>query len=162
MMIKLGFEQRPLLLFPNESALSKPIVWLGDYAFNSKSDSRMCGCSVSDESMKRFCGLMRNKLGFEQCPGLLFKIKTVLSKLIVWMGDYAFNSKSYSRLCGCSVFDYSISRLCGLMRVKLGFEQRPGLLFPNRSVLSKPIVWLGDYSFNSKSDSRLCGCSVFD
>ena len=56
---------------------------------------------------------MRVKLGFEQCPGLVFQIKSVLSQPIVWLGDYAFNSKSDSRLCGCSVFDKSISRLCG-------------------------------------------------
>ena len=48
------------------------------------------------------------------------------------------------------------------MRVKIGFEQCPGLVFQIKSVLSQPIVWLGDYAFNSKSDSRLCGCSVFD
>ena len=46
--------------------------------------------------------------------------------------------------------------------IKLGYEQRPGLLFPNESVLSKLIVGLGDYAFNSKSDSRLCGCSLFE
>ena len=44
------------------------------------------------------------------------------------------------------------------MMTKLGIEQRPGLLFANEVVLSKPIVWLGDYAFISKSDSRLCGC----
>ena len=48
------------------------------------------------------------------------------------------------------------------MMIKLGFEQRTGLLFPIESVLSQPIVWLEDYAFNSKSDTRLCGCSVFD
>ena len=36
------------------------------------------------------------------------------------------------------------------MRVKLGFEQCPGLVFQSKSVLSQPIVWLGDYAFNSK------------
>ena len=40
--------------------------------------------------------------------------ESVLSKPIVWLGDYAFISKNDSRL----------------------FEQRPGMLFPNRSVLS--------------------------
>ena len=38
--------------------------------------------------------------------------------------------------------------MCDLeMMIKLGFEQRPGLLFPNGSLLSKPFVWLGDYAF---------------
>ena len=46
--------------------------------------------------------------------------------------------------------------------MKLGFEKRPGLLFPNESVLSKPMLWLGDYVFYSKSDSRLCDCSIFE
>ena len=55
-----------------KSVLSKPIEWLGDYAFTSKSDSRLTGCSVFDQSISGLCGLMRIKLGFEQCPGLLF------------------------------------------------------------------------------------------
>ena len=101
---------------------------------------------------------MRIKLGFEQCPGLLFPNRSVLSKPIVWLEDYAFNSKSDSRLFGCLVFDQSIGRLFGLMRITFGFEQCPGLLLQNKSVLSTPIVWLRDYAFNSKSDSRLCGC----
>ena len=124
-------------------SLSRLCGW--ETAFNSKSDSRLCGCSVFDQSISRLFGLMRITFGFEQCPGLLLQNKSVLSMPIVWLRDYAFNSKSDSRLCGCSVFDQSISRLCGLeMKIKLGFEQRPGLLFPNESLLSKPIVWLGD------------------
>ena len=139
-----------------------PIVWLRDYAFNSKSDSRLCGCSVFDQSIGRLFGLMRITFGFEQCPGLLLQNKIVLSMPIVWLRDYAFNSKSDSRLCGCSVFDQSIGRLFGLMRITFGFKQCPGLLLQNKSVFSMPIVWLRDYAFNSKSDSRLCGCSYFD
>ena len=34
-----------------------------------------------------------------------------------------------------------------------GFEQCLGLLFSNSDVLPKPIVWLGNYSVNSKNDS---------
>ena len=89
----------------------------------------LCGCSVFDQSISRLFGLMRIKLGFEQCPGLLFPNRSVLSKPIVWLGDYVFNSKSDSRLCGCSVFDQSIGRLFGLMRITFGFKQCTGLLF---------------------------------
>ena len=73
----------PWFAFP-KSVLSKPIVWLGDYAFISKSDSRLCGCSVFDQSISRLCGLMRIKLGFEQCPGLLFQKVYSLSRLGGW------------------------------------------------------------------------------
>ena len=73
----------PWFAFPKK-VLSKPIVWLGDYAFISKSDSRLRGCSVFDQSISRLCGLMRIKLGFEQCPGLLFQKVYSLSRLGGW------------------------------------------------------------------------------
>ena len=73
----------PWFIFP-KSVLSKPIVWLGDYAFSSKSDSRLCGCSVFDQSICRLCGLMRIKLGFEQCPDLFSQKVYSLSRLCGW------------------------------------------------------------------------------
>ena len=93
-------------------------------------------------------------------PSFAFTKKSVLSMPIVWLRDYAFISKSDGRLCGCSVFDQSISGLCGLMRIKLGFEQCPGLLFQKVYSLSRFCGW--ETAFTSKSDSRLCGCSVFE
>ena len=77
--------------FPKKIVLSQPIVWLGDYAFDSK--------------MTADCVALMIKLGYDQSPGLLFPHDCVLSKLILGLADYAFNSKSESRLCGCSVFD---------------------------------------------------------
>ena len=84
MRITCGFKQCPCLLLQNKSVLSMPTVWLRDYAFNSKSDSPLCGCSDFDQSISGLCGLMRIKLGFEQCPGLLFQKVYSLSRLCGW------------------------------------------------------------------------------
>ena len=73
----------PWFIFP-KSVLSKPIVWLGDYAFSSKSDSRLCGCSVFDQSIGRFFGLMRITFEFKQCPCLLLQKVYSLSQLCGW------------------------------------------------------------------------------
>ena len=67
----------PWFAFP-KSVLSKPIVWLVEYAFISKSDSRLCGCLVFDQSIGRFFGLMRITFGFKQCPRLLLQKKCTL------------------------------------------------------------------------------------
>ena len=79
----------PWFAFP-KSVLSMPIVWLRDYAFISKSDGRLCGCSVFDQSKSGLCGLMKIKLGFEQCPGLLFQKVYSLSRLGGWKTMLSF------------------------------------------------------------------------
>ena len=79
-----------LVCFYKKSVLSMPIVWLRDYAFISKSDGRLCGCSVFDQSKSGLCGLMKIKLGFEQCPGLLFQKVYSLSRLGGWKTMLSF------------------------------------------------------------------------